>query len=129
MAVQVTTETKGGVLSDLLAYEVDYRWSRQEITLAATTAVINAGAVLEVSSTTGNYSPLATDGESSPTVNAAVAVLLEDAPINTGTQKALAVLRGAVVNGSKLVFASAITADMQKTAKAALTALGIVVKE
>jgi hypothetical protein len=134
MAVKVQTETKGAVLSDLLLYEVDYRWSRQQVSLAATEAALPMGTVLEVSSTTGSYSALGitTTGESgsqTSTVNAAVAVLLDDAPISTSAQDVMVLLRGAVVAGEKLHFGSTITADMKKTAKAALTTLGIVVKE
>lgn len=134
MPVQVQTETKGGVLSDLLLVEIDYRWSRQAITLAASSEKLGMGTVLEYSASTGAYSPLSTtttgeSGSQTITVNDAVAVLLHDVPANAAKQSAVALLRGAVVQRDKLVFGSAITADMKKTACAALTALGVVVKE
>lgn len=122
--MSVTTYTKEAVLSDLLPYEVHYRWSRAAITLAATEADIHAGTVLERNADTGHYAPL-----TSSAPDKACAVLLYDVPASGSVQKAVAAVRGCIVRGDHLRFDSTITEEMQTTAKTALTGLGIVVEE
>jgi hypothetical protein len=112
-------------LSEVLAYEVDKRWSRQEITLAASTADYPMGAVLSLDSESGAYVHyLETEGDTE-----AASMLVTPRKANSAAQKGVAVLRGAVLLASNLAFLEAVTDEEKKAAFAQLTALGLVVQE
>ena len=119
------SETEPMRLSEVVVFEVDSRWSRQEITLAALAETLPLGAVLALDAESGSYVPyLAAEGD-----NEASAVLCAPAKASSAAQKAVAELRGAVLCGSNLAFLEGVTDEQKKTAFAQLTALGLVVQE
>lgn len=122
MALHRYSEDQKGCLSDLLIFEVDMRWSRDEVALAPGAALVPGTVLATDASTPGQLVPLPADGTP-------VAVLLMPVHAETTPRRGVAAARGCVLASSALVWPDGIT-DTQKTAaQAALVALGIVVKE
>lgn len=110
------------VLSDVLLYEVNCHWSKDNATIAAG-ADLTLGAVLGKVTATGKYKlhdPAAADG----TQNAA-AVLLDDTAAAAADKVAPIAARGVVLDSNGLVWKAGMTDPQKATAKAALLALGI----
>lgn len=109
--------------SELVLLELDYRYSREEVTLAATATDLAFGTVL-MRKSDGTYTPLT---ETSGTLGDPKAVLIKAVSSNVSTQTAAVIRRSAVLNGAALVFDSSVTKKAE--AKLALSDLGIVIKE
>lgn len=116
------TEQQGPSFSDLVLYELDYRHSRETVTLTASDA-LPAGMVL-MRTASGEYEPLK---ETSGTLGDARAVLIQPVPASASTQTGLVVRRSAILSGAALSFDASVT--KQSEAKLALCDLGIVIKE
>lgn len=115
--------TEKNYLSDVLLYEVNSRWSRKRVVVAALVAGAAIGTVLGKVTATGIYVPLdlaANDGSED-----AAAVLGESLDISADEQPAIVIKRGAGVNAGKLVWPVGITTNQKAAAVAQLEALGI----
>ncbi|MFA7239377.1 MAG: head decoration protein [Sulfuricellaceae bacterium] len=114
-------------LSDLLKYEIsECLYSRDTITLAAGNK-LGLGAVLGKISADDAYTefdPTAGDGS-----QIAAAVLLKPTSTGTAAVKTVALKRHSVVSRQALVWKAGVTAPEKAAAEAALTALGIVVRD
>jgi len=114
-------------LSDLLKYEVsDFLYSRDTVTLAAGNQLA-LGAVLGKLAGTDEYAefdPAAADGSQVP-----VAVLVAAADASAAAVKTVAVTRHCVVSRQALVWKAGVTAPEKSAAEAALTKLGVVVRD
>ena len=111
--------------SELVLHELDTRYSREVVTIAANSGEIPFGMVLARRSD-GNYEPLK---ENAGTLGDAKAVLItaSGVPAATETQQAL-VLRGyCVLNGSNALFDVSVT--KKADALAALSDRGFIIKE
>lgn len=123
----MTTLTEGKYRSDLIRFEEDNRFSRQEITVKAG-ADLDIGAVLGIFTSTGDVgkyllsAPGAANGTQTP-----VAVLITPAKAASADVKAIALVRHAKINRNALIFHSTID-DVTKrnTAVAALRAVNII---
>lgn len=114
-------------ISDLLKYEVsDFLYSRDTITLAAGNKLA-MGAVLGKLAASDEYAefdPTASDGSQIP-----VAVLVADADATAAAIKTVAVVRHCVVSRQSLIWKAGVTAPEKAAAEAALTKLGVVVRD
>lgn len=115
----VYKEDMYAVLSDLLIYEIDARWSREEAVIAVTTKDLPLGTVLEKS--IDGLTPLTTEGE-------AYAVLGRNIPASEEAQSAMILCRGVIIHKDKLVFETGVTPEFVATAITALNTLGIIAK-
>lgn len=120
--INTHTEQQGPSFSDLVLYELDYRHSRENVSLVASDA-LPAGMVL-MRTASGEYEPLK---ETSGTLGDARAVLIQSVAASTSSQSGLVVRRSAILNGAALAFDTSVT--KQSEAKLALCDLGIVIKE
>lgn len=120
----MTTLTEGNYQGDLIRYEADNRYSREEITVASG-ADLKIGSVLGKITASGKYVislPGASDGSQTP-----AAVLVTFAAAATADAKAVALVREAKLNRSALIFGSTINDSTKRnTAVAALKTVGIV---
>lgn len=120
----MTTLSEGNYAGDVVLFEEDSRYSREEITVAAA-ADLKVGSVLGKITADGKYllsAPGAVDGSETP-----VAVLLTDADAAAADAQAIALVRHARVNRSALIFDATIdTAGERQTAVDALAAVGII---
>ncbi|TPE47233.1 head decoration protein [Amaricoccus solimangrovi] len=120
----MATLTEGNYLGDLIRYEADNRYSREEITVASG-ADLTVGAVLGIVTASGKYAlsaPGASDGSETP-----VAVLVTTAAAASADARAVALVREAKLNRSALIFHSSIdTVGERNAAVTALRAVGIV---
>ncbi len=120
----MATLTEGNYLGDLIRYEADNRYSREEITIASG-ADLKKGAVLGKITASGKYvlsAPGVSDGSQTP-----AAVLITDALAASADVKAVALVREAKLNRSALIYHATINdATKRGTAVAALKAVGIV---
>ena len=107
----VNTEVMGPDFSELVLHELNYEWSREVVTLAASEADLPFGMVLMREA--GEYKPL-----TESTVESAQK--LGGAPV--------VIRRGAILNGAALKFDASVT-TLQAEAKLSLSDLGIVIKE
>ena len=122
--VHVTTYTFGKRFSETVLHELDPRYSRETVTVAANSGALAFGTVL-TRNADGTYAPLT---ETEGVLGDPKAVLISDSlPASESDQPAL-VLRGyCIINATNLVFDESVT---KKTdALAALRDLGFVVKE
>ncbi len=120
MALKYTSEDKHASLSDLLIYEIDRAYSREEVTLSSVTADLPMGSVLKAN-TDGTYSEFAAaEGET------AAAVLMHSVP-KGGTQ-AIIFVRGVVLSEAVLAWKSGMTDANKKKAVASLKTATIIVK-
>lgn len=108
--------------------DCDPNINNDHIVIAADAGAMVAGTVLAKVTATGQYvqhDPTAVDtGEED-----AVAILWDDRPASTSTQRAAAVTRGPIaINGNSLTFADGISTVNRDAAVAALAALGIMVR-
>lgn len=90
--------------SELVIHEIDTRYSREKVMLAASSGNLEFGTVL-TRNADGNYSALK---EADGTLGDAKAVLIQTAP-NTDAPQQVLVLRGyAIINKNKLLFDSSV---------------------
>ena len=131
--ILVHTEVMGPEFSELVLHELDFQYSREEVTLAIAPAALPVGIVL-MRNSDGEYTPLTeveegTEGNKTKTLGGdPLAVLIKAAPASTATQTGLVIRRAAIVNGAALKFDAGVTTK-KDDAKLALCDLGIVVKE
>ncbi len=120
MALKYTSEDKGASLSDLLIYEIDRTYSREEVTLSGVTADLPMGSVLKAN-TDGSYSEFAAaEGET------AAAVLMHN--VLKGRTEGLVFVRGVVLNASLLAWKSGMTDANKQKAVASLKTVTIIAK-
>ncbi len=120
MALKYTSEDKGASLSDLLVYEINLLYSREEVTLSSVTADLPMGSVLKAN-TDGTYSEFAAaEGET------AAAVLMLAVP--KGGTEGLIFARGVVLNASLLAWKSGMTDANKQKAVASLKAATIIIR-
>jgi len=122
----MTTLTETRNLGDLLKYEAPNAYSRDTGAVAAG-QTLALGTVLGRETATGKLralTPAATNGSQT-----AVAVLAQQADANLADVEALIVARHAIVARNALVWPAGITAPQRTAAEAALTALGIVIRD
>lgn len=124
----VNTEVMGPDFSELVLHELNYEWSREVVTLAASEADLPFGMVLMREA--GEYKPLteSTVESAQKLGGAPVAVLIGVVPASESAQSAVVIRRGAILNGAALKFDASVT-TLQAEAKLALSDLGIVIKE
>lgn len=124
----VNTEVMGPDFSELVLHELNYEWSREVVTLAASEADLPFGMVLMREA--GEYKPLTESTvESAPQLGGApVAVLIGAVPASESAQPGIVIRRGAILNGAALKFDASVTTK-QADAKLSLSDLGIVIKE
>jgi hypothetical protein len=128
--VEVTTYTFGKRFSETVLHELDPRYSRETVTIAAGSGAVPFGAVL-TRDDEGKYAPLketAGEQDAESTLGAAKAVYIgPDLEASDSDQSAL-VLRGySIINAANLVFDPSVT--KKADALNALRDLGFVVKE
>ncbi len=105
MSLYTETVDKGASLSDLLIFEINTEYSREAITLTSSDAVMPMGTVLAQGSS-GAYAPFTgAEGQT------ASAVLVKTVPAKA--TNAVALVRGAVLNGEALEWGS--TSEANKT--------------
>lgn len=110
-------------MADILLTEVCAGWTKDTVTVAASQTLAMGQVVGQVSAS-GQFVPLAptaTDGS-----QIAAGVMLDAIAPVASTQKGTIIARGAVVDASRLLWPSGITAAQKTTALAQLKALGIV---
>lgn len=110
----VYTENMQLVLSDLLIFEIDARWSREEATLSASEKDLPLGTVLEKSGT--ELIPLTTEGQP-------YAILARNEAMSEAPQTTMILRRGVIIHKDKLIFEAGINSDITI---ATLNNLGIV---
>ena len=114
-------------LGDLLKYEEESLYSRDQVTVAAGQN-LRIGTVLGRVDANGKVKaldPAATDG-----TQIATAVLLQSVDATTGDKfSGIAVTRQSIVAHHALVWPAAITAEEKATATAQLEAIGILVRQ
>ncbi len=122
--VTATTYTFGKRFSETVLHELDKRYSRETVTIAAGSGAIPFGMVL-TRNAEGKYAPLT---EAEGVLGDPKAILISDGlPASESDQPAL-VLRGySIVNGNNLSFDASVI--KKADALAALRDLGFVVKE
>ena len=120
----MATLTEGASLGDLIRFEEDTRFSREEATIGGG-ANLGIGADLGQITASGNWvlsNTGASDGSQTPK-----AVLLTPALAASGAVKAIALVREAKVNRNALIFhASIANLAARNTAVAALRTVGII---
>ena len=123
----VNTEVMGPDFSELVLHELNYEWSREVVTLAASEADLPFGMVLMREA--GEYKPLteSTVESAQKLGGAPVAVLIGAVKASESAQPGIVIRRGAILNGAALKFDASIT-TLQAYAKLALSDLGIVIK-
>ena len=121
----MTTATEPNNLGDLLKFEQDVLYSRDEITVA-TGQTLTLGAVVgrNSSSEIVAIDPSATDG-----TEIAIGVMAEMVDATAATTPAVMIARHALVTRPALVWPSGITAAQITTALAQLEQRGIVARE
>lgn len=126
--ILVHTEVMGPDFSELVLHELNYEWSREVVTLAASEADLPFGMVLMREA--GEYKPLTESTvESVQTLGGTpVAVLIKAVSASESAQQGIVIRRGAILNGAALKFDAGVT-TLQAEAKLALSDLGIVIKE
>ena len=124
----VNTEVMGPDFSELVLHELNYEWSREVVTLAASEADLPFGMVLMREA--GEYKPLTESTvESAQKLDGTpVAVLIGAVKTSESAQPGIVIRRGAILNGAALKFDASVT-TLQADAKLALSDLGIVIKE
>ncbi len=123
--VRVTTYEFPKVFSDLVLHELDPRYSRETVTVAADVGALPFGAILSRRSD-GTYEPLK---EVSGTLGDAKAILISQGglPASAEPQEAL-VLRGyCIVNATNVQFDASVTKKAE--ALTSLSDRGFIVKE
>lgn len=131
--IYVNTVEMGPEFSELVLHELDFQYSREEVTLAIASAALPAGTVL-MRNGDGEYTPMTeveegTEGNKTKKLGGdPLAVLIKAAPASTATQSGLVIRRAAIVSGMALKFDASVTTKTDD-AKLALCDLGIVVKE
>mgnify|MGYP000195195069 CR=1 FL=1 len=123
----VNTEVMGPDFSELVLHELNYEWSREVVTLAASEAD-PFGMVLMREA--GEYKPLteSTVESAQKLGGAPVAVLIGAVKASESAQPGIVIRRGAILNGAALKFDASVT-TLQAEAKLSLSDLGIVIKE
>lgn len=124
----VNTEVMGPDFSELVLHELNYEWSREVVTLAASEAELPFGMVLMREA--GEYKPLTESTvESAQKLDGTpVAVLIGAVKASESAQPGIVIRRGVILNGAALKFDASVT-TLQADAKLALSDLGIVIKE
>lgn len=124
----VNTEVMGPDFSELVLHELNYEWSREVVTLAASEADLPFGMVLMREA--GEYKPLTESTvESAQKLDGTpVAVLIGAVKASESAQPGIVIRRGVILNGAALKFDASVT-TLQADAKLALSDLGIVIKE
>lgn len=115
----MTIKTEGVHAGEVLLSEANGTRSREEITLAATDAVLPAGQLLGKVTASGNYAPYnnaATDGS-----EVAAAVLYAPVGISASAQRSVGIVRDAEVKRALLT-------GLDTTGEADLLALGIIAR-
>ena len=111
--------TEGIHNGEFLLSEGNGYFSREKVTLKATASVIKSGTLMGKVTATGYYAPYA-DAASDGT-QTAVGVLYHDAPINTGTQAGVLIVRQAEVAEARLT-------GLDTNGRTDLAALGIIIR-
>lgn len=119
-------QSEQNYLGDWLKVEADNLYSRDEVTVAsgqnlATGTVVG---IVTASGKVTRLAPAAVDGSEN-----AAGVLLLDVDASAADKGAVIIARHAICSDKKLVWPAAITGPQRTAALAALTALGIVVRE
>lgn len=112
-------KTEGIHAGEILLSEANGTRSREEITLAATTAVLPAGQLLGTVTASGHYAPYDPDGLDG--TNAVTAVLYAPVGISAAPQRSVGIVRDAEVKGALLTGGDA-------AGQTDLLAIGIVVR-
>ncbi len=100
--------------------------SRDEVTVAISTTVIDTGTVMGVVTSSGQYAPYnptATDG-----TETVVAILGRGVNTTTTAQKSVVTARLAEVSKTELVFVGTVTAQQKETAYTSLALKNIIVR-
>ena len=113
-------------VSDIVKYEAEASFSRDEDTLASGSGIVQTATVLGKVASTGKFKPLA-PGASDGTQNAA-AVILQRSDATASDQVVVNLKRHALVVLQKLKWPAGITDAQRKTALDQLEALGIVAR-
>ena len=121
----VNTEVMGPDFSELVLHELNYEWSREVVTLAASEADLPFGMVMMREA--GEYKPL-TESTVESAQKLGGAVLIGAVKASESAQPGIVIRRGAILNGAALKFDASVT-TLQADAKLALSDLGIVIKE
>lgn len=106
--------------------EASGRRSREQVTLAAHVAVLEAGTVIGKLTAGGSYKILAPGSADGSEV--AGGVLFGRRAIAAGTQRAVRMARDCEVNGNLLVWPAGITSPQKVAAESQLATLGIIVR-
>ena len=123
---------EGKYTHDIVKWEANEEYSREVVTIASGNGKLEAGTVLEASASTDKYSKLSYTAAADPTpasVGTPAAVLLQDVDATSADQKAIVVVRSAIVVDSQLVWPADIDETSKASAAADLTSLGIVIRE
>ena len=112
-------KTEGIHAGEILLSEANGTRSREEITLAATAAVLPAGQLLGTVTASGHYAPYDPDGLDG--TNAVTAVLYAPVGISVAAQRSVGIVRDAEVKRALLT-------GLDVAGEAALLALGIVAR-
>lgn len=108
--------------TDVVKDEAPNRYSRDDVTLAATAAVLQVGTVL-ARNASGVYAPV-----TAATTADAIGVLLETVPVRAAASRVVVLSRQAQVALQALVWPSGITATQNATGVLALENRGIVAR-
>lgn len=114
----MTTYNQPKNLSDLLVTEVAKGWTVQMILLAPSKNALDIGTLLEF--TDGQFKAITAQS------HAVQAILAQAVPMSKQTQKVLAIVRGAVIKPSGLVFPEHIANDKKADLLKQLAGMGIV---
>ncbi len=123
MALHHQTFEKPPVLSDLLLFEIDALYSRENVSIKDTDD-LPLGTVLVDKS--GTYEAFTGPGADADNPITPAAVLIVD--IQSGTSMATAIVRGAVVREDALVWDDGVTDAQKTTALTHLKTLGIIAR-
>lgn len=121
--IRVTTFEFPKVFSDLVLHELDPRYSRESVTIAANAGALAFGAVLTRKSD-GTHAAMQ---ETADTLDDAKAVLISPVEASDVEQEAVALRGYCIINAANLVFDDSVT--QKQTALAALRDLGFIVRE
>ena len=107
----VNTEVMGPDFSELVLHELNYEWSREVVTLAASEADLPFGMVLMREA--GEYKPLteSTVESAQKLGGAPVAVLIGAVKASESAQPGIVIRRGAILNGAALKFDASVTTN------------------
>ncbi|MEM7523315.1 MAG: head decoration protein [Pseudomonadota bacterium] len=113
---------------DLIKYEADRHYSRDEGLIASGAGALGVGAVLGVVTGSGEYAPV--DPSETNGLEVAAALLLQTVDATSAAAPAVVLTRHAVVSRAALVYGAAVTTPAERQAiDEQLTAAGLVVRD